>query len=201
MPMSRTGRILVTSAVGVLAAGLSMVASAPSYAHGYTTSPTSRAEFCANGTVSDCGAIQYEPQSVEAPKGFPQAGPSDGHICAGDHADFAELDDPRNGDWPTTDVTAGAQYTFQWHLTARHATEAWDYYITNDSYDPTKPLTRAELEPEPFLHVDGDGSQPPADASQTGTLPNKSGRQMILAVWSVADTGNAFYQCSDVNFG
>jgi chitin-binding protein len=37
--------------------------------------------------------------------------------------------------------------------------------------------------------------------SHSGKLPSgKSGRHMILAVWDIADTGNAFYQCSDVTF-
>ncbi|PPS89706.1 Chitinase A [Streptomyces sp. MH60] len=28
-----------------------------------------------------------------------------------------------------------------------------------------------------------------------------TGRQKVLAVWNVADTGNAFYSCIDVNIG
>ena len=195
-------RWATVAGVGAVAVGLAVFGSGMAYAHGYTTNPTSRAEFCAEGVVTDCGDIQYEPQSVEAPKGFPAAGPSDGHICSGDHANFAQLDDPRGGDWPTTDVTAGASYTFTWHLTAQHATTDFEYFVTNDSYDPTQPLTRSELASTPFLTVPYGGAQPPVDVSQTGTLPGgKSGRQLILAVWTIADTANAFYQCADVNFG
>ncbi|MEV5505266.1 lytic polysaccharide monooxygenase auxiliary activity family 9 protein [Streptomyces orinoci] len=170
--------------------------------HGYADAPTSRQEFCANGTVPDCGEIQWEPQSVEGPKGFPDAGPSDGTLCAGGNSRFAELDDPRGGAWPATSLTAGQDYTFRWRLTARHATTDFRYYITNDSYDPTQPLTRSELEPEPFLTVPYDGRVPEsAIVEHQGTIPaGKSGRQLILAVWTIADTGNAFYACSDVQF-
>jgi predicted carbohydrate-binding protein with CBM5 and CBM33 domain len=30
---------------------------------------------------------------------------------------------------------------------------------------------------------------------------NRSGRQLILAVWEIGDTPNAFYACIDVGFG
>lgn len=51
-------------------------------AHGYVDSPGSRAILCKNGQNKDCGAIVYEPQSLEAPKGFPHAGPADGKIAS-----------------------------------------------------------------------------------------------------------------------
>ena len=55
-------------AVGALA--LTVSTSVPlAYGHGYTTGPTSRAKHCQNGTVQNCGQIQWEPQSVEGPKG------------------------------------------------------------------------------------------------------------------------------------
>ncbi|MQA10949.1 MAG: chitin-binding protein [Pseudonocardiaceae bacterium] len=169
--------------------------------HGYTQNPPSRSYNCAQGTVNDCGAIQWEPQSVEGPKGFPQAGPQDGQLCAADNASFAELDDPRGGQWPAVDLTAGRDFQFTWSLTARHATTSFRYFVTKDGWDPSAPLTRDQLEPEPFLTVDF-GGQPPATVEHTGRLPDgKSGRHLIYGVWDVADTGNAFYSCADVNFG
>ncbi|GAA3128329.1 putative carbohydrate-binding protein with CBM5 and CBM33 domain [Kribbella aluminosa] len=51
------------------------------------------------------------------------------------------------------------------------------------------------------LTVTMNGSRPPSDVAHPGTIPSgRSGRHMILAVWTIADTGNAFYQCSDVSF-
>ncbi len=169
-------------------------------AHGYTTSPTSRQSYCAQGAASNCGDIQWEPQSVEGPKGFPQAGPADGQICSGGNSRFAALDDPRGGGWPATDLTAGQSYSFDWTFTARHSTADFQYFITNDGYDPSQPLTRADLESQPFLTVPMGGAQPGATEHHQGTVPGgKSGRHLIVAVWNVADTGNAFYACSDVD--
>ncbi|RBM16642.1 lytic polysaccharide monooxygenase [Streptomyces sp. PT12] len=170
-------------------------------AHGYTTTAQSRQSHCAEGTVTDCGGIQWEPQSVEGPKGFPAAGPADGSICAGGNSRFSPLDDPRGGAWPATQLSGGQQYTFTWNITARHSTTDFRYYITNDSYDPNEPLRRSHLESQPFLTVSKNGAQPDATESHTGTIPSgKSGKHLILAVWDVADTGNAFYACSDVQF-
>ncbi|MFF0289281.1 lytic polysaccharide monooxygenase [Streptomyces sp. NPDC005262] len=187
--------------IGLAVAGVSMFATSSADSHGYTDNPISRQKLCANGTVTDCGAIQYEPQSVEAPKGFPAAGPADGKICSGAHDNFAALDDPRGGNWPATKVTAGQGFGFRWQFTARHATTDFRYYITKNGWDPTKPLTRAALESQPFMTVPYGGQQPPATLTQQGTIPTqKTGRHIILSVWNIADTGNAFYACSDVQF-
>ncbi|MET8506195.1 lytic polysaccharide monooxygenase auxiliary activity family 9 protein [Streptomyces sp. NPDC004787] len=186
-------------ALGVAAASLLATTSASS--HGYTDSPISRQKLCANRTVTNCGDIQWEPQSVEGPKGFPSGGPADGTICAGGNSRFAQLDNPRNGAWPTTRVTAGQSYTFRWQFTARHATTDFRYYITKDGWTGNKVLTRADLDSQPFLVVPYNNQQPPSTLSHSGTLPaGKTGRHLILAVWTIADTGNAFYACSDVQF-
>ncbi|MEV0803857.1 lytic polysaccharide monooxygenase [Kribbella sp. NPDC050281] len=186
-------------AVGALA--LTVSTTVPlAYGHGYTTTPISRAKLCANGTVQNCGAIQWEPQSTEGPKGFPASGPADGLLCSAGLAQFHELDDQRGGAWPATQLTSGANYTFNWHLTAPHSTTDFKYYITKQGWDQNAPLTRAALDLNPFLTVPMNGGRPANDVSHPGTLPNRSGRHMILAVWTINDTANAFYQCSDVNF-
>ncbi|MFF9570738.1 lytic polysaccharide monooxygenase [Streptomyces sp. NPDC014685] len=187
--------------VGLVVAGVSMLATSSAGSHGYTDNPISRQKLCANGTVTGCGNIQWEPQSVEGPKGFPAAGPADGKICSGGNGTFAQLDDPRGGNWPATKVTGGQGFSFRWQFTARHATSDFRYYITKDGWDPTKPLTRADLESQPFMTVPYGGKQPPATLTQQGTIPTqKSGKHIILSVWNVADTANAFYACSDVQF-
>ncbi|MFE1228624.1 lytic polysaccharide monooxygenase [Streptomyces sp. NPDC058745] len=186
-------------ALGVAAASLFATSSASS--HGYTDSPISRQKLCANGTVTNCGSIQWEPQSVEGPKGFPSAGPADGRICSAGLTQFAQLDDPRGGNWPATQVTAGQSYSFRWQFTARHRTTDFRYYITKNGWDRTKPLTRAALDSQPFLTVPYNNQQPPATLSHSGTIPaGKTGKHLILAVWTIADTANAFYACSDVQF-
>lgn len=187
--------------IGLAIAGVSMFATGSASSHGYTDSPISRQKLCANGTVTGCGNIQWEPQSVEGPKGFPAAGPADGSICSGGNSQFAQLDDPRGGNWPATQVTAGQGYSFRWQFTARHATSDFRYYITRNGWDPTKPLTRAALESQPFMTVPYGNQQPPATLTHQGSMPTqKTGKHIILAVWNVADTTNAFYACSDVKF-
>jgi predicted carbohydrate-binding protein with CBM5 and CBM33 domain len=194
----RTKKVLVALA-GALA--LPLVWTGVAWGHGYTTAPPSRAYNCSIGAVSDCGDIQYEPQSTEGPKGFPGAGPADGQICSAGISRFAQLDDMRGGTWPTVQLTSGGTYTFKWTLTAAHATTSFRYFVTKDGWDPAAPLTRAQLDLTPFLTVPYNGQQPPTSVAHTGTLPSgKSGRHMIVGVWDIADTGNAFYQCADVTF-
>ncbi|WP_274558991.1 lytic polysaccharide monooxygenase auxiliary activity family 9 protein [Streptomyces spiramyceticus] len=193
----KTGAALI----GLAVAGVSFLGTGSATSHGYTDSPISRQKLCANGTVTGCGPIQYEPQSVEGPKGFPAAGPADGKICAGGNGRFAQLDDPRGGSWPATRVSGGQGYTFRWQFTARHRTTDFKYFITKNGWDSSRPLTRAALESQPFMTVPYGGNQPPAPLSHQGTIPTqKSGKHIILAVWTVHDTANAFYACSDVQF-
>ncbi|MDV6013937.1 lytic polysaccharide monooxygenase [Haloechinothrix sp. LS1_15] len=182
------------------AATLALLGAPAASGHGYTDDPISRQLHCAEGNVEDCGAIQWEPQSVEGPDGFPEGGPADGKICAGGNEHFAPLDNPRGGNWPTQELEAGADHEFRWSFTAAHSTEKFEYFVTNDSYDPLEPLTRDMLEPDPFETVPFEG-RPPFEHSHTSRLPgNKEGRHLILAVWTVADTDNAFYACHDVVF-
>lgn len=186
--------------VGLAVAGVSLLATSSASSHGYTDSPISRQKLCANGTVTNCGNIQWEPQSVEGPKGFPNGGPADGKLCSGGLGQFAQLDDPRGGSWPTTKVNGGQSYNFRWQFTARHATTDFKYYITKNGWNSNAPLTRAALDTQPFLTVPYNNQQPPATLSHSGNLPSRSGKHIILAVWTIADTGNAFYACSDVQF-
>jgi predicted carbohydrate-binding protein with CBM5 and CBM33 domain len=187
--------------LGVLAIALvsilfsSLVASA----HGYVNSPISRQKLCANGTVSNCGAIQWEPQSVEGPKGFPGSGPADGTICSGGLSRFAELDNPRGGGWPTTKISSGTR-NFTWNFTAMHATTSYKYFITKNGWNSGQALTRSALDTNPFLEVKKNGARPGSSETHTGNVPARSGRHIILAVWDIADTGNAFYSCMDVQF-
>ncbi|MGN5378845.1 chitin-binding protein [Streptomyces sp. MUSC 14] len=190
--------------LGVVTAVAFALSTGGASGHGYTDLPVSRQKLCANGTVTNCGDIQYEPQSVEGPKGFPAAGPADGQICNGGLDRFAQLSSPTTpsgGAWPTTRVTGGQTYTFRWQFTAMHATTDFTYYVTKQGWDQNHALSRSDLDLTPFLTVPYNGQRPPATLSHSGTLPSGlSGHHVILAVWTIADTGNAFYACSDVTF-
>ncbi|MFJ9536402.1 lytic polysaccharide monooxygenase [Streptomyces sp. NPDC101225] len=192
------------AALGLTTAGALVLSAGSASSHGYTDLPVSRQKLCANGTVTNCGDIQYEPQSVEGPKGFPAAGPADGTICSGGNARFSPLDGsrtPSGGAWPTTRVTGGQSYTFRWQFTAMHATTDFKYYVTRQGWNQNHHLARSDLNTTPFLTVPYNGQRPPSTLSHSGTLPSGlSGHHMIVAVWTIADTGNAFYSCSDVTF-
>ncbi|QHA04914.1 chitin-binding protein [Streptomyces broussonetiae] len=200
----RTRTKLSAVVLGVVTAGAFALSTGGASGHGYTDLPISRQKLCANGTVTNCGDIQYEPQSVEGPKGFPAAGPADGQICNGGLSRFAQLSSPATpsgGAWPTTRVTGGQTYTFRWQFTAEHATTDFEYYVTKQGWNQNHALSRSDLDLTPFLTVPYNGRRPPATLSHTGTLPSGlSGHHVILAVWTIADTGNAFYACSDVTF-
>ncbi|CAN3978005.1 lytic polysaccharide monooxygenase [Kitasatospora purpeofusca] len=192
-------RLAVGAALAAVAVPLAMAV--PASSHGFINLPPSRSALCGAGVVKNCGDIQWEPQSVEGPKGFPTRGPADGTICAGADARWAPLDNPRNGAWPTTRVTAGGQQTFTWEIEARHSTTNFRYFLTKPGYDPTQKITRANLDLTPFLTVPYNGRQPAATTTHTGTLPTgRTGHHVVVAVWDVADTSNAFYSCTDVLF-
>jgi len=166
-------------------------------AHGYVDSPASRAIQCKNKVNTDCGAIIYEPQSLEAPKGWPNAGPADGKIASAGGI-FPKLDEQSATRWAKVNVTPGPM-TFTWKLTAAHSTASWKYYITKPDWNPNAPLSRASFDLTPFCSLPYSG-QPPFTFSHTCDLPVRTGYHVILAVWEVADTANAFYNVIDVNF-
>ncbi|KOV57996.1 chitin-binding protein [Streptomyces sp. NRRL WC-3618] len=197
-------KLYAVSVVGLATAGAFVLTTGAASGHGYTDLPISRQKLCQNGTVTGCGDIQWEPQSVEGPKGFPAAGPADGRICSANHTNFGALDQPRTpsgGAWPATALTGGQRYTFRWQFTAVHATTDFTYYVTKTGWNQNHALARSDLNVTPFLTVPYNGRRPPATLSHTGTLPSGlSGRHVIVAVWTIADTANAFYACSDARF-
>ncbi|MGW3645094.1 lytic polysaccharide monooxygenase auxiliary activity family 9 protein [Streptomyces sp. NPDC000878] len=192
------------SVVGLATTGALVLTTGGATGHGYTDLPISRQKLCQNGTVTGCGDIQWEPQSVEGPKGFPAAGPADGQICSANHTNFGALNQPKTpsgGTWPATKVTGGQSYTFRWQFTAMHATTDFKYYVTKSGWNQNHALARSDLNLTPFLTVPYNNQRPPSTLSHTGTVPSGlSGRHVIVAVWTIADTANAFYACSDVTF-
>ncbi|MEU6105318.1 lytic polysaccharide monooxygenase auxiliary activity family 9 protein [Streptomyces flaveolus] len=140
-------------------------------AHGYISSPPSRQAQCAAGTVS-CGSIKYEPQSVEGPKGLMS--------CSGGNSAFAELDNDSKG-WKVTPVSRTT--SFNWRLTAQHATSTWQYYAGGRK----------------IAEFDDGGARPGATVTHQVNFGSLTGKQKVLAVWNIADTANAFYACVDVN--
>ncbi|MBB6122057.1 lytic polysaccharide monooxygenase auxiliary activity family 9 protein [Nocardiopsis algeriensis] len=170
-PRSRRRFRSVSAVAAATALFFTLMPAGAASAHGYISSPMSRQAQCAAGMVP-CGGIQWEPQSVEGPKGLTS--------CSGGNARFSELDDDSRG-WHVTQV--GTSQTFTWRLTAMHATATWEYFIGGQR----------------VAVFDDGGARPGEIVQHTVDLSGYSGRQKILAVWNVADTANAFYACVDVD--
>ncbi|ANS86303.1 GlcNAc-binding protein [Vibrio scophthalmi] len=179
-------------------------------AHGYVSAfndgiAASRVALCkfptsdTNEKNSNCGAIQYEPQSVEGPEGFPEAGPADGKIASAQSALATALDEQTADRWVKRPITAGQQ-NFEWTFTANHVTRDWKYYITKADWNPNAQLSRASFDLNPFCVIEGNMVQPPKQVSHACNVPERQGYHVILAVWDVGDTAAAFYNVIDVQF-
>ncbi|GAA4467988.1 lytic polysaccharide monooxygenase [Phytohabitans houttuyneae] len=167
-------RKVAAFAGGIAALPLVLIAlpSSPASGHGWITSPPSRQDMCATGRVANCGPIQYEPQSVEGPKGL--------RSCNGGLAQFAVLNDSSR--FPAT--STGSTVTFNWRLTAAHRTTTWEYWVGSRL----------------LASFSQNNQQPPFSLSHTVSgIP--SGRQTVLAIWNIADTPMAFYACVDLQVG
>ncbi len=85
-----------------------------------------------------------------------------------------------------------------WFLTAQHSTSTWDYYITKTGWNPNAPLKISDF--ELISKIDDKGARPPQTVKQTINIPkDRKGYHVILAVWNISDTTNAFYQVIDAN--
>lgn len=188
---------LYTGIAAILSLNVFLIA--PAGAHGYITSPASRTFLCNKKINTGCGAIANEPQSVEGLKGFPASGPSDGTLASGGNSRFPELNQQSLTRWNKVNLPAG-NTTFNWTLTATHRTTSWRYFITKPGWNAASPLSRDAFDLTPFCEINANGAVPSTSVSHTCRLPaDRTGYHVILAVWDIADTSNAFYQAIDVN--
>ncbi|MCX2978682.1 lytic polysaccharide monooxygenase [Candidatus Marimicrobium litorale] len=184
---------------GLAALGMSI----ESFSHGYVSQPASRSYLCKLGDNTNCGAIQYEPQSVEGLDGsprFPIGGPPDGTIAAAGSPAWSELNVQTPTRWAKNGISAGLN-SFTWTFTANHIARDWRYFITTPDWDQSQPLSRAAFESTPFCEHDGGMVRPPMTIQHTCEVPLRDGYQVILAVWDVGDTAASFYNAIDVEFG
>ncbi|MFG3012635.1 lytic polysaccharide monooxygenase [Streptomyces cinerochromogenes] len=122
----------------------------------------------------------------------------DGELCSAGNEEFKGLDLAR-ADWPATSVHAGS-YTFRYRVTAPHK-GTFTVYATKPGYDPSKPLAWSGLDLEHPVATATDPVPSGGFYTFTGTLPERSGRHLLYAVWQRSDSPEAFYSCSDVDFG
>ncbi|MGW8885541.1 lytic polysaccharide monooxygenase auxiliary activity family 9 protein [Streptomyces sp. NPDC055749] len=199
-------------ALGVAPLALTGLSAAPAAAHGSLTDPVSRVSACfAEGPESPKSAAcqaavaaggtqalyDWNGVNIANAAGKHRELIPDGKLCSAGNDKFKGLDLPR-ADWPATTMKAGG-HTFRFRATAPHK-GAFELYLTKAGYDPAKPLKWSDLEEKPFAEA----TDPKLENGSyvfDGTLPARSGRQLIYTVWQRSDSPEAFYACSDVAFG
>ncbi|MCH5674064.1 lytic polysaccharide monooxygenase [Streptomyces gilvus] len=210
---ARLRQAVTIAALGASPLALTVLCAVPASAHGTMGDPVSRVAQCyaenpESPTSDACRAAvaaggtqalyDWNGIRVGDANGRHQELIPDGRLCGAGNEEFKGLDLPR-ADWPATGVRDGS-YTFRYRVTAPHK-GTFTVYITKPGYDPAKPLAWKDL----------DLSAPVAQATDpvaangfytfSGTLPQRSGRQLLYAVWQRSDSPEAFYSCSDVTFG
>lgn len=193
---------MIKTQLAVVAGVAAISLSIESFSHGYVSQPESRSYLCKLGENTGCGAVQYEPQSVEGMDGsprFPVGGPADGTIAAAGSPAWSELNAQTPARWSKNEISAGTN-VFTWTFTANHTARDWRYFITNPNWDQSQPLSRSAFELTPFCEYDGGMMRPPMTVQHSCEVPSREGYQVILAVWDVGDTAASFYNAIDVNF-
>ncbi|MDO0928411.1 lytic polysaccharide monooxygenase [Streptomyces sp. TG1A-8] len=211
MPARR--KAAVAAVLGAVPLALAALAAAPASAHGSMADPVSRVGQCyAEGPESPgsaacraavaAGGTQalYDWNGIrigDAAGRHRQLIP-DGELCSAGDDEFKGLDLAR-ADWPATSVHSGA-YAFRYRVTAPHR-GTFTVYLTRPGYDPAKPLGWSALDLEHPVATVTDPVAADGFYTFSGTLPQRTGRQLLYAVWQRSDSPEAFYSCSDVDFG
>jgi chitin-binding protein len=118
----------------------------------------------------------------------------DGHLCSGGNSQFAAFDAPRS-DWVATPFQAGPR-TIRYNATAPHRNGDWTFLLTRQGWQPNQPLRWADLEQIAFIPHS-------PDFSWQINIPARTGRHILYVIWqrNANDSPEAFYSCSDVDFG
>ncbi|GHA11053.1 lytic polysaccharide monooxygenase auxiliary activity family 9 protein [Streptomyces echinoruber] len=213
MSARRRQTVAALAVAGAAPLALTALAAAPAAAHGSLGDPVSRVAQCyaegpenpksaacraavaAGGTQAlyDWNGIRIGDAAGRHRELIP-----DGKLCSAGNEEFKGLDLAR-ADWPATAVHSGS-YTFKYRVTAPHK-GTFTVYLTKPGYDPAKPLAWDDLD---LRHPVATATDPAASGgfyTFSGTLPERSGRQLLYTVWQRSDSPEAFYSCSDVDFG
>lgn len=211
MPARR--KVAAVATLGLAPLALTALAAAPASAHGSMGDPVSR--------VAQCYAEGPESPTSEACEAAVAAGGTqalydwngirigdaagrhrelipDGKLCSANSEAFKGLDLAR-ADWPATSVSSGS-YTFKYRVTAPHK-GTFKVYLTKPGYDPTKPLAWDDLDLANPVATATDPAASGGFYTFSGSLPERSGKQLLYAIWQRSDSPEAFYSCSDVTFG
>ncbi|MGW5461072.1 lytic polysaccharide monooxygenase auxiliary activity family 9 protein [Streptomyces sp. NPDC003996] len=213
MPVRARRTAAVVAVLGLPSLALTAFAASPAFAHGSLGDPVSRVSQCyaegpespksaackaavaAGGTQAlyDWNGIRIGDAAGQHRKLIP-----DSKLCSANNEEFKGLDLPR-ADWPATSVHSGP-YTFRYRVTAPHK-GTFKVYLTKPVYDPAKPPAWSELDLEHPVATVTDPVAAGGFYTFSGTLPERTGRQLLYAIWQRSDSPEAFYSCSDVDFG
>ncbi|QXJ19759.1 lytic polysaccharide monooxygenase [Actinomadura graeca] len=209
---SPRAKVAVAAAAVPAASAVAVLApAAPASAHGSMSDPPSRVYVCkeegpekpsseaCKAAIAVAGTqafYDWNGVSILDAGGRHRELIPDGQLCSAGRAKYRGLDLQR-ADWPAKQVTPGP-LTITYHATAPHAASDFEYYITRDGWDPTQPLRWADL-----VHLQTFTKQNPTTFTKwTLNLPQRTGRHLIYSIWQrVMGSNEAFYTCSDVDFG
>lgn len=201
--------------LGATLAMAAMTAPGAVQAHGAPEYPIARVYNCyKNPTLPACQAAITAggPQAIYdwngvnqgAAHGNHQAVVPDGQLCAGGQTKFRGFDLAR-GDWPATawSPAANGKYEFRYNATAPHRTLHWKFYLTRQGWNPAgAPLKWSDMD---LVEDLGPDRMVTSGGGKTYTmalnLPARTGKHVLYSVWQRSDSGEAFYGCSDVDFG
>nr|WP_261801128.1 lytic polysaccharide monooxygenase [Streptomyces sp. PBH53] len=213
--MTRMTRTTARPGVRMAAAAAPLLllpwAAGPAQAHGAPTDPVSRVYACSpeggaarsaacRAAIAANGApfTAWDNLRVAGVGGRDRKVIPDGRLCSGNLPAYRGLDLARR-DWPATRLAPGGRLTLTYASTIAH-TGTFRLYLTEQGYDPSKPLTWSDLPERPFAEV----TDPPLrDGAYrvSATLPaDRTGRQVLYTVWQNSSTPDTYYACSDVVF-
>jgi chitin-binding protein len=201
----------VASAVLAAPLLLLLLPAAPASAHGTMSDPPSRVYVCylegpespdsaackaavaAGGTQA---LYDWNEVSLLTAAGRHREIIPDGKLCSAGREKYRGLDLQR-ADWPAKRIAPGP-LTLTYRATAPHANSNFEFYITRQGWNPTQPLRWSDL-----VHLATFNNQNPSTfTSWTVNIPQRTGRHLVYSIWQrVVGSEEAFYTCSDVDFG
>ncbi|MGV9214583.1 lytic polysaccharide monooxygenase auxiliary activity family 9 protein [Micromonospora sp. RB23] len=224
MNRSRTAAVLTAALTFALGAVALASSPQPAAAHGAAMTPGARTYLCWQDGMSQTGEIR--PNNPACAAAVAQSGTNslynwfsvlrsdaggrttgfipDGQLCSGGNTGYRGYDLPRT-DWPLTHLTSGARLDFRYSNWAHHPGTFY-FYVTKDSWSPTRALAWSDLETQPFLTVTNPPQRGAVGTNDghyyfSGNLPSgKSGRHIIYSRWVRSDSQENFFGCSDVTF-
>ncbi|MYX95534.1 chitin-binding protein, partial [Streptomyces sp. SID486] len=206
-----TARLSVRVAAAAAPLLLLTWAAEPARAHGAPTDPVSRVYACSPGggaarsaacraAIAANGApfTAWDDLRVAGVDGRDRQVIPDGRLCSGNLPAYRGLDLARR-DWPATRLAPGGRLSLAYASTIAH-TGTFRLYLTEQGYDPSRPLTWSDLPERPFARITDPPLRDGAYRMEVTLPADRTGRQVLYTVWQNSSTPDTYYSCSDVVF-